>query len=107
MSVDRTDYVIYGVDVGYDNVSWEKFEPELHGSPDARFDLIYDGMNGEYAYAGKIIAVADSYDGFGKGVNLEWKDEGPMVTMMAVMSAFPELKLGMRDFKMIVMSHFS
>jgi hypothetical protein len=39
MSTDRTDYVIYGMNVGYDNVSWDDFEAELSGSPDARFDI--------------------------------------------------------------------
>lgn len=107
MSVSRTDYVIYGVNVGYDRVTWDKFTPELEGAPEARFDLIYDGMNGEYAYAGKILACGDEYEGFGNGIDLSWKDEGPMASMMAVMSAFPDLNLTMQDFKIVAVSHFS
>jgi hypothetical protein len=106
MSVDRTDYVIYGVNVGYDNVSWDDFEAELSGSPDARFDIIRDGMNGEYAWAGKILARGDQYEGFGNGMDLSPHDESQIVAMWEVIQAFPDLKLGMNDFKLYAVSHF-
>lgn len=63
MGVDRTDYLMLGVDVGYDATDWDKFEAEIDGSPDARFDIVYDGMCGKYSIAGKIIARSEPYDG--------------------------------------------
>lgn len=64
MGVDRTDYLMFGVDVGYDAFDWERHEAEMEGRPDRRFDIIYDGMSGKYCVAGKIIATSDRYDGF-------------------------------------------
>ena len=64
MGVDRTDYLMFGVDVGYDAFDWDKHEKEVEGAPGARFDVICDGMSGEYCVAGKIIAASDQYDGF-------------------------------------------
>ena len=106
MSVSRTDYIIYGVNVGYDNVSYDNFEAELSGSRLAKFDIIYDGMNGEYAYAGKILARGDEYEGFGNGVDLTPRDESDMAVMWDVIQAFPDLNLGMNDFKLFAVSHF-
>lgn len=42
MGVDRTDYLMYGVDVGADQFDWDKHEAECNGAPGARFDLVYE-----------------------------------------------------------------
>lgn len=63
MGVDRTDYLVWGAKVNVKQVSWDAHIAELEGRPDARFDLIHDGMNGEYAVAGKIIYSADGCEG--------------------------------------------
>ena len=65
MGVDRTDYLMFGVKVDPDRVSerYEELEPMMDGAPGAAFDLVYDGMSGKYAVAGKIIAKSDEYDG--------------------------------------------
>jgi hypothetical protein len=68
---------------------------------------IYDGMNGEYAWAGKILARGDQYEGFGNGVDLTPYDESQMAAMWEVIQAFPDLNLTMQDFKMFAVSHFS
>lgn len=106
MSVTRTDYVIFGVDVGYDNVDYEEFEAEICGESDAKFRIIYDGMSGNYAYAGCILAQGDEYEGFGDGVVLSQGDESLMAACVAVIHRFPKLELKIQDFKMIAVSHF-
>ncbi len=40
MGVDRTDYLMYGTDVGADAFDWEKHEAEIEGRPDARFESV-------------------------------------------------------------------
>lgn len=105
MGVDRTDYVIYGVDVGYDNVDYDNFEDEIDGAPDAPFRIIYDGMSGKYAYAGYICAEGDLYEGFGDGVALSPTNDDFMNAMMHVINRFPHVD--QKDFKLIAVSHFS
>ena len=65
MSVDRTDYVIYGIRLPFDDLDYDEYEAEICGKEGRRFDLIYDGMSGKYAIAGKIIVKGDQYEGFG------------------------------------------
>lgn len=63
MGVDRTDYLIYGAKFDPALVDYDKHESMIAGEPGAPFDLIYDGMSGKYAVAGKVIAKSDRYDG--------------------------------------------
>lgn len=64
MGVYRDDYVMWAVNVGADKFDWNKHEKEAEGAPDRRFDVIYDGMSGEYCMAGKIVAKAAEHEGF-------------------------------------------
>lgn len=65
MGVDRTDYLMFGVKVDPEKVSekYDELQAMIEGAPGAPFDLVYDGMSGEYAVAGKIIAQSSPYDG--------------------------------------------
>ena len=70
MSVTKDEYVIVGVNIGYDNFDSEKDEDlmlyggvDKFGSGSNPFGVLYDGMNGKYAIAGKVIAHGDMYDG--------------------------------------------
>jgi hypothetical protein len=106
MGVDRTDYLMFATDVGYDNCDYEKFEAEIGGEPERRFDVVYDGMCGKYALAGKIIAESDPYDGFemakvNVGAVLEANELAEKVS-----EAFGR-KLTPADFSLILFSHFS
>ncbi|MGO8211875.1 hypothetical protein ACC782_33885 [Rhizobium ruizarguesonis] len=65
MGVYRTDYLMLGVDVGYDAFDYDRHGAESDGEPERRFDIVYDGMCGGYCVAGKIIASGDQYEGFG------------------------------------------
>lgn len=62
MGVERTDYLMWGAKVDPEAVDVDRDEAEMHGDPGAAFDLVYDGMSGEYAIAGKIVAKAGGYD---------------------------------------------
>ena len=66
MSEDRTDYVFYGFDAGYDNLDYDEWEGLIESQGNEHFDLIYDGMNGDFAFVGKIIARSDEYEGFAR-----------------------------------------
>ena len=61
MGVDLTHYIFYGSNVGAENFDWDKWDKEMNGHPEAIFDIVYDGMMGDYCYAGKIIAQLDRY----------------------------------------------
>lgn len=63
MGVDRTDYLFYGIDVGCDAVDYDRDEDVISGVPNAPFDMVYDGMSGKYAVAGKIVAKSDPHEG--------------------------------------------
>lgn len=107
MGVDRTDYLMLGVDVGFDSFDWDKHEAEVEGAPNARFDVVYDGMCGKYCIAGKIVAVSDEYEGFDKvkvdpdrlGVD---RDE-----LAGKISAAFGMPIQAEDFALILFSHFS
>ena len=64
MGVDRTDYLMFGADLGAKAFDWDKHEAESNGAPGRRFDIVYDSMCGKYCIAGKIIASSDPYEGF-------------------------------------------
>ncbi len=107
MGVRRTDHLMFAVDAGYDNCDFEKFEAEICGKPERRFDVVYDGMCGGYALAGKIIATSDHYDGFKKTKidpsNLEI-DQNALASKVS--EAFGR-KFEPSDFSLILFSHFS
>lgn len=63
MGVDRIDYLFWGVKLSTDDIEYDDFEGEMDGAPERRFDIVYDGMCGEYAMAGKIVAESDPYEG--------------------------------------------
>ena len=63
MGVERTDYLFWGVKIDPDLISWDDHEKEMDGDADRRFDIVYDGMGGKYAVAGKIVAKCGQHDG--------------------------------------------
>lgn len=107
MGVDRTDYLMYGTDVGADAFDWEKHEAEIEGRPDARFDIVYDGMSGGYCIAGKVIAKSDAYEGF----ELAKIDANKLAVDRAALAATVSDAFGKDlsadDFSLILFSHFS
>lgn len=109
MGIERIDYIMWAVDLGADNVNFDDFIDEIEGSPVAKFNIVYDGMCGEYAYAGFILLERDDfYNGFGKGIEITpLEDEFSSSIALQVMQAFPHLELTKNDFKLIVFSHFS
>jgi hypothetical protein len=107
MGVDRDDYVIFGVNVGYDNVDYDDFEDEICGAPGARFRIIYDGMSGNYAWACAVLAKGDHYEGFDNGIELRVTDGQCLgTTALEIIRRFPDLDLTIQDFKFMAISHF-
>jgi len=106
MGVDRTDYLMFGTDIGPEAFERDEFEAEMDGAPGRRFDIVYDGMCGKYAVAGKIIAKSDPYEGFELAkVNLDDLDVDPDELIAKVSDAFGK-KLSAEDFSLILFSHF-
>lgn len=106
MGVERTDYLMLAVDVGYKAFDWEKHEVELQGGPTARFDIVFDGMSGEYCLAGKIIATSDAYEGFAKAIidpdNLDI-DRPALAAKIAEAFGKP---VAASDLALVLFSHF-
>lgn len=106
MGVDRTDYLMFAADMGADAFDWDKHQAEIEGSPEAKFNVVYDGMCGKYCLAGKVIAKSEPYEGFEMakihmGAVLEVNE-----LAQAVSEAF-DRKLVPADFSLILFTHFS
>ena len=73
MSVDRTDYIVYGWRLSYGlknskdeeiNFWDDKYLPMIEGHPDEKYSIIRDGMWSDYTVFGKVIADADEDAGW-------------------------------------------
>lgn len=107
MGVDRTDYLMLGVDMGGDAFDWDKHEDEVQGVPGCKFDIVYDGMSGGYCIAGKVIARSDPYEGFEMAkVDVEKLDIDRDALAAVVSESFGR-ELSATDFSLILFTHFS
>lgn len=61
MSTDRIDYIVFGVRLDAHAIT-EEHRDQIEN--DGKFDVIFDGMGGEYLVVGKILAKSDIYMGF-------------------------------------------
>lgn len=107
MGVDRTDYLMFGADMGGE-IDYDKHEAEIEGAPNRLFDIVYDGMSCKYCIAGKIIAKSDPYD----GIEMVKIDPGKLevdrdALAAAISAAFGRRDLTADDFSLILFSHFS
>lgn len=80
MSVDRTDYVIYGYKIDPKqlrrmgvNIHDDKHERMLCGHKEEKYRIVDDQMSGEYVVFGKLIANSDTYTGF-KMTQISYQD---------------------------------
>ena len=106
MGVDRTDYLMLAADMGVKDFDYDKHEAEIEGAPNARFDIVYDGMSGKYCLAGKIIAKSEPYEGF----EMAKINVGAVLQATELAKAVSESfgrKLAPSDFSLILFSHFS
>ena len=106
MGVDRTDYLMWAVDVGADAFNWDKHENILDkGEP---FQIVYDGMSGDYCMAGHVIARSDPYEGLDR-TEIDpceiGKDRAELAAQIA--NAFDRPDITPDSFKLILFSHFS
>ena len=107
MGVDRTDDLMLGVDMGAADFDRDSFEAECDGAPNRRFDIIYDGMSGQYCIAGKIIAKSDPYDGIEmRKIDPEKLDIDRAALAKIISGAFGRPVLD-DELYLILFSHFS
>ena len=106
MSVERTDYLMWGVQVEPKEVSkrYEELEAEMHDEEGKRFDLVYDGMSGKYAIAGRIICKSGAYEGMGFKLIGGRELDFDYTTFKAVKEAFPEAEA--HEFAAYMFSHY-
>lgn len=107
MGVDRTDYLMFAAEMGADDFDYDKHQAEIEGAPGARFDIIYDGMSGQYALAGRIIAKSDPYEGFEMAKIDPKKMEFDADNLAATVSEAFGRSLSANDFHLVLFSHFS
>ena len=106
MGVDRTDYLMFGADLGGEAFDWDKHQAEVEGAPGARFDIINDGMCGKYCIAGKVIAKSDPYEGIEMVKIDPTKLDIDRAALAAIISDAFGCKLSADDFSLILFSHF-
>lgn len=107
MGVDRTDYLMVGVDMGADGFDWGKHQAEIEGSPERRFDIVYDGMCGQYCIAGKVIAVSDAYEGFEMSKIDTARLDVDKAGLAASISESFGAHVNVDDFSLVLFSHYS
>lgn len=107
MGVDRTDYLMFGAEVGAKGFDYDKFEAEVCGAPARRFDIVYDGMSGNYCIAGKIIAKSDPYEGLDMVRIDPAKLDVDRPALAAIVSEAFGKPVSADDFSLILFSHFS
>ena len=111
MGVYRSDYVVIGLKLDYDEekkrLGSKGFEALYYGVTDSPYPglvAIVDGMGGEYVVVGKILATAEDRDGF-DFLSLEFGEE-----LNALRATAKDLlaKAGYDvEPKLFVFSHFS
>jgi len=106
MGVDRTDYLMFGADMGA-KIDYDKHAAEIEGAPNRRFDIVYDGMSCKYCIAGKIIAKSDPYDGIEMVKIDPLKLDVDRAALAASVSDAFGRELSADDFSLILFSHFS
>ena len=71
MSINRTDYVMIGIDIKdkvkgidlWDHSPENKFLPYVEGHSDCEMRIVKDCMSGRYCFFGKVLKKANDYDG--------------------------------------------
>lgn len=106
MGVDRADYLMFAADMGAKDFDYDKHEAEINGAPDAKFDIVYDGMCGKYCLAGKIIAKSEPYEGF-EMAKINVRSVLEVAGLAEAVSESFGLKIVPSDFSLILFSHFS
>jgi hypothetical protein len=114
MGVDKTDYVIVGYKLPYDlknkegnKVDWwddEKWLRYIEGWKDEPMTLILDGMSGEYAVFGRVLASGD-YNGI-DFVEIDINTINDAEVMQAFYLLFKDILSEFQRPKVFAFSHF-
>ncbi|MCM3109947.1 hypothetical protein [Lederbergia lenta] len=112
MGVDRSDWIVVGVDIGmkhYDDDNYEYFDQYSEQNKLGEITFLIDGMSSKYFIVGEVLSHADFYDGLGINefplVETNELDESAervleFVKMNFDMEKYPEPKL-------IVLTHWT
>lgn len=68
MGVDRSDWIVIGVNIGMENYKDDNYDfYDKYDQQDKLGDMTFliDGMSGKYFIVGEVLLKGDYYDGFG------------------------------------------
>lgn len=66
MSMNRSDWVVIGVDIGIEHDDYSDFIDQYAGQNKVGdMTFLIDGMRGDYFIVGEVVAYGDEYEGFG------------------------------------------
>jgi hypothetical protein len=110
MSVQKNEFLMIGIDVGYKGVQYESkpMYKDVEMSDvlydDAEYGVLFDGMNGKYAIIGKVlIKNKEEYD----GIDLTQFSQGEILEHFLQVKEWFKQKFG-EDVcpQLIIISHF-
>lgn len=111
MGVDVQAFVILGVKLPFSaggEDAYDRLEPYICGAPEAKdFQVVYDGMGGNYIIAGKRLAASDQADGHFQDP-IEVRGVGPSECAeieAKIKELFPNQPA--QGLSLIVVSHYS
>lgn len=111
MGVDVQAFVILGVKLPFEaggDDAYDRLEPYICGDPEAKdFQVVYDGMNGDYIIAGKRLAASDQTDGhFAEPITIQGVGPTECAAIEAkIKELFPDQPA--QGLSVIVVSHYS
>ncbi|WP_310876928.1 hypothetical protein [Priestia megaterium] len=69
MGVNRSDWMVVGVDLGYDKIdddNWDYYDTYSQRNKEGEMTFLIDGMHGDYFIVGEVIlGETDEKEGFG------------------------------------------
>jgi hypothetical protein len=110
MGVRRSDYIVIGLNIGYDKYDDERFEEFEDYMEQGKGEITYliDGYSGKYFIVGEVIKCdKDGYEGL--GVNeVSTTADTPFIAAKDRVRKFINEKFGINDEpKLIVLTHWT
>lgn len=114
MSIDRTDYIVYGWKLPYDmkdskgnKISFwdEKFLPMIEGHKGEEYSIIIDNMCGNYIVIGKVLASTKESDGW-NFIPLKYWDSSEREELKDKYRKMFDIEGGVADPYLFIFTHF-
>lgn len=104
MSVYRTDFIVYGFQMPYKEDYFEdEFLPYIEGHEELEYQLIVDGMCGEYVVFGKVLGTDNDNSGW-EFTEIKTYNIDPEALKKKYQELFGDIP---EEPKLFIFSHFS